>query len=79
MARWLVVGIGEVERPVDGGVVLAGGGACCAYATGALSELVPRLGDQVRVVLGGDVSSTPVKCDVCHTSVRRTRIASVRW
>jgi hypothetical protein len=42
MARWLVVGIGEVERPVDGGVVLAGGGACCAYATGALSELLPR-------------------------------------
>jgi hypothetical protein len=50
MARLPLVGTGKVERPVDAGGV--GGGARGACAAGALSVLLPRPGDQVRVVVG---------------------------
>jgi NTE family protein len=41
----------------DAGLVLAGGGAGGAYTAGALSVLLPRLGDQLRVVVGSSVGA----------------------
>ena len=36
----------------DAGLVLGGGGARGAYASGALSVLLPELKDQVKVIVG---------------------------
>jgi NTE family protein len=43
---------GENRAGGDAGLVLGGGGARGAYASGALSVLLPELKDQVRVIVG---------------------------
>ncbi len=43
---------GENGAGGDAGLVLGGGGARGAYASGALSVLLPELKDQVRVIVG---------------------------
>jgi len=45
------------KQPADAGLVLAGGGARGAYTAGVLSVLLPRLGDQVRVLVGSSVGA----------------------
>ena len=43
---------GESNGQGGAGLVLGGGGARGAYASGALSVLLPELKDQVRVIVG---------------------------
>ena len=43
---------GESDAGAGAGLVLGGGGARGAYASGALSVLLPELKDQVRVIVG---------------------------